>query len=469
MPDSPPAAGQAESKSQAEAQQLLRLVTATEAELRRLPPAAVEAAQNLASQRNGRLRAHGRPRALLDEDNVHDTGAAQTELPSHETASLRARAAQQQHADPDIRNPLQFVLTAEAGLQQSQSCAESWPEADSPEANPAADGASAKPQQATFSPPSTRTVTATAAQRGWHRAAGFQTAQAAQTPWLEAEASRPTDRAPVFLTTAAQESSMRAAAGQETSAGSPRGVESEASWESSQWSDSASETSSSAWSELYAEEPAGLMHTAFTSTTRPLAVVASRSQRQEGEGDSGLGVHSDSAGQMTRSIAAASLPLTSASLLQMRHPDDSLPGKGSWQWASPCSLRVEAVSEQGLSSDDDDAHSSRLLPPGLLAAQMPAVAASTLPLTSTLSMPGMPAYMVVTEMAPSAGPTKDGNPLAASIQPAADPTRLPVRPLPRSGVSSQASAASPPCHSNAGACCECSATLNPMRVFRRME
>ncbi len=425
----------------AQAQQLLQLVTADEAELQGLPPAAVEAAQVLASRRNGRLHAHGLPRAMLQID-AKDSGAAELDMPPREAAASRSGTVQWRHEDPDAHDPLQAVLAAEAGVSRVQRSEASWLEADSPHNRPTTDGGSAQHQQAKSLSALPQSVTAEAHERG-HGPAGVHPAQAVQRMWLEAEDSRPTHWPMDDLPAAAPEVIELAHEWQEPLPGSPRGAESEASWESSQWTDSGSETSSSAWSELSADELAGVRHEVFISASRPSALAATSSRQPGREINSRPGVHVGDAGQVSDSITAPSLPLTRASLLQMQQSLGSSPGKGSGKRLSPGSLRVEAVSERGLSSDEEDTHSSRLLPPGLLVARLPPMAASLTPLASKLP-PATSAQSPVPESLHVAGPSRDSYSSAATVDPAAGPARLPLRPLPRAGVSSQASEAPPP-------------------------
>jgi len=423
----------------AEAQQLLQLVTADQAELQRLPPAAVEAAQALASQRNGQLRTHGPSRSMLADD-AQDIGVG---MPSREAAASRSSIVQR-HADLDAHDPLQAVLAAEAGLQRVQTSEASWPDSDSLQPSPTADDPSAQPKQVVSLLALPQPCTATAAQGRRHGPAVFHPAHAVRRVWPEAEESRPTHCPMDALPAAAPDVVELAPAWQEPLPGSPRGAESEASWQSSQWSDSGSETSSSAWSEMSADERARVQHKAFSRAIQPSALAATGSRQPEHEETSGPGVELAKAGLVPDSVAAPNLPLTRASLLQMWQPDDGI--TASRQHVSPGSLRVEAVSEQGLSSDDEDAVSSRLLLPGLLVARLPLMPASLSSLASNFP-PSTSGQSSLPEPALPAGSATDSYSSPATIQPAADPTRLHFKPLPRAGVSTQASEAPPPRHS----------------------
>ena len=396
-------AGQSQATTQAKAHQLWQSVAADEAELLRLPAGAVEAAQALALQRNGCLRAHGRSWALL-KGVPPDAAYAQPKVPPQQALAHSDRT------DANTGDPLQVVLAAEFGRSIARRHEGTPADIGSPETAPGTNGPSEMPQLEVSPLP-------LPAQRGWFEAANLRAAHAVQPARPEAEWHRSSNVPSDSVSAASPNSAGPAAAWQEPVAGSPRSAVSEAACDSSQWSDSGSESSSSsAWSEMSVDGGTTVAYKTAMCTALPvhqLAVSAGDLRHpQQAEQPGALAADrqrsavaavgrssrnpdadkhpvdpGDSTGQAPDTFVAASMPLTRASLLKVRHPDDNSPGKASWQHGSSGSLRVEAVSEQGLSSDDEGEQPSRLLPPGLLGAWLPLAALASLASASAFPPP----------------------------------------------------------------------------------
>ena len=416
------ATGQSKPVTEDEAQQLTQIVTAAEAELQSLPFATVEAAQALASCRNGRLRAPWRSSALLEGREQHAT-SAQPELSPREVPMQRTQGLQRSRAATDASDPLQLVLAAEAGLGRLHGPEASCADADGPESSRHFGDAPAEHCQAVSASPSPQPGFVTAAvHSGLPGMGDVQAAHVAKRLQIEAARYGPSDVPDDYVPAAAPEGAMSAPAWQQPSADSRRTAIAEASDESSQWSDSESDTScSSAWSDMSADWQAGAAHRvaawsvsplqqmaamgasahaqkghqprALAAVLRPSAPATVRSRPADGPADRETGVPRGNVEQPPERSAAVSLPLTQASLQQLLHPEDGSPSKaGRPRASSATSLWVEAISEQGLSSDDEDAQPSRLLPPGLLVAGATArgccfaVAGDSVPVTAGFSI-----------------------------------------------------------------------------------
>ena len=435
-------------------------VVADEAELRRLPPAALEAAQQLALRRSGRLHVSQRQhsphlssehltRELEFEQN--STSKAECLNTIHQYAAGHSKPGRTHaHADGRIADPLQLVLAAEACALSPQLCGSLLGDAH---------GASTESITGGKSPVSDQQQPYSLDQRQPHLppAAEYQPASAVLEGLGEASWQYP----------AAAVQSAQPDVAWQAPPGSPMcGEVSEADEdESSQWSDTASETSSSSvWSEFSAD---GIQHgshpilvrTSWASARREAHARASprqatsssasmplpwadrlRDERHTARADPPAStvkenlapdsrdrfageVASDrpslqalltlanvpsvcsvtetdlpAAGSTEQSSGTdaqkarelfphASLPLTRASLLRVRHPEDESPGKGTRRQASPGSLRVEALSECGLSSEDEDDRRASLAPLGLLSTTLSPVIGALLSPRAALGIP----------------------------------------------------------------------------------
>ena len=424
-----------------------------EAELHRLPPAALEAAQQLALRRNRRLLMPWRQSTHLPNDRL-----ASEQHPGRLAGSLgeaQLQAAEprrpgfdESHADGGTRDPLQLVLAAESRHFNPQLRAGPSKDEYSPGTASVIDNASSPSEQRLPCRWPTPEMEPPAVVRsGWHAA-----------PWHDSAASAPGDWPGAAWKEPPRSPSQHSGAA-------------EACDESSQWSDTASETSSSSvWSESSAEEkrhtvqplvvrsswasapqaPINVSQRQMAPSAASLSQTWSGSLREERQfvdadalpsmvrNDHAPGSRDDlesmaasqrpvllppaslplmlaslpyeqrpaaainqqvppvGSAEQSRSIEDApaeavflsrtSLPLTRASLLLVRHPDDESPEKGALLRASPGSLRVEALSERGLSSEDKDDRRPRLVPLGLLAATMSPVL-GTLPPPPAVAVP----------------------------------------------------------------------------------
>ena len=426
------------------AAQVQQSIIVDEAGLQRLPPAALQAAQQLSLGYHGRLLASQRrssqvPSQHLAADWHSGRWAGLQEQMQIWAGQQRDYGSGHARAAGGVDEPLQLVLAAEACATLSGRAADNCEDVHSHSIVSITDGSMLASDQRLPSPsPAPDIQSASAAynemQAPWQDPAGKE-----QSTWPETAWPAPS-RSP------------------------QRGDASEASGDqSSQWSDTASETSSSSvWSELSVDDvehsfvpltarssqasapqaraDAPLRPLTFAPASLPLTgadrlhaerhaagadalwnmggenlAPGSRDCLSAGRGSqrppltlppvslpltlaavqhpaafaewpalaAGSAEHSEFVAYAPAAHeppAQTSLPLTRASLLRVQHPEDESPAKGgARRRASPGSLRVEALSECGLSSEDEDNLRPQLAPLGMLAATLSPVLGTLLP------------------------------------------------------------------------------------------